>query len=146
MAKTQTSAGGIIFRKLGSSLEVALIGRKKAEKITWQIPKGMVEEGEEIEKTAQREVREETGLSGEVFKKIGKISYWYYFEGERIFKSVHFFLLKYIEGSVENHDDEVDFARWFQIEEAEKALAYKNEREILAKAKKMIEDEAAFNI
>jgi len=146
MVKKHTSAGGLIARKTDKAVEVALIGRKKDEKVIWQIPKGLVEEGEEIEKTAQREVREETGLKGEVLKKIGEIGYFYWFEGEKVFKTVHFFLLKYTEGSTADHDDEVDYARWFKIGEAESALNYKSEKEIMDKARKMIENEAALNI
>lgn len=143
MVKRHTSAGGLIVRKADNAVEVALIGRKKDEKVIWQIPKGLVEEGEAADKTAQREVMEETGLKGEVVKKIGEIGYFYRFEGERVFKTVHFFILKYVEGSTSDHDDEVDFAKWFKIEEAERALNYKNEREILSRAKEMIENEAA---
>lgn len=139
MAEKQFSSGGVVFKADKGKIEVALIGRKKNAKVIWQIPKGLNEKGESLEETAKREVREEAGVDGEVIKKLGEISYWYYFEGKRTFKTVHFFLLRYLKGSTEEHDYEVDFARWFSIDEAETLLEYENERKIMRKAKKEIE-------
>ncbi len=74
--------------------------------------------------------------------KIETIEYWYVGDhrGERarFHKLVHFFLLKYIQGDVENHDFEVAEARWVKAEEALKMLAFKSEREIVEKAIKLI--------
>lgn len=139
MVAKQVSSGGVVFKADKGRVEVALIGRKRNSKIIWQIPKGLNEKGESLEETAKREVREEAGVEGEIVKKLGEISYWYYFEGKRTFKTVHFFLLKYKKGSTEEHDYEVDFAKWFSIDEAEKVLEYENEREIMRKARNEIE-------
>jgi len=89
-----------------------------------------------MEQTARREVREETGLEGKVQEKLGEIQYVFYSLEERskIQKIVHFFLMKYLQGSVENHDAEVEEARWFPIEKAKEQLVYENEREVLKKA------------
>src|SRR4051812_44062006 len=54
----ETTSGGIIFRhnEKSGDLEILLI---KDAKNRWTIPKGHVEEGEEPQQTAEREIREE---------------------------------------------------------------------------------------
>ena len=139
-AQQQTSSGGVVFRTINKKIEVALIyvnGRKE-----WCLPKGLVEKGEAMEYTALREVREETGLNGRIAGKIGSINYWYIRkEGEdkvKFFKTVHFFLMEYIDGNIDDHDWEVEEARWFTIEEAIEIAEYKSEKETLRKALEMI--------
>ena len=136
--KTQrvVSSGGVIFRTVNGQFEVALISRGKV----WCLPKGLIEQGETTEETALREVKEETGLEGEIFKKIGEISY-NFFRGKRYLKKVHFYLLKHIGGSVSNHDFEADRVKWFPISEAFQVLTYVNERRILRKAEEMLKRE-----
>jgi 8-oxo-dGTP pyrophosphatase MutT (NUDIX family) len=125
---------------MGEEIEVALVSVK--DRGIWCLPKGIVEEGEETEKTALREVHEETGLSGEILGKVGAISYWYYSDEKtvRVHKTVHYFLMRYVSGRTEEHDAEVDDARWFPLDEAFDVLVYKGERAVLLKARKMIED------
>ena len=60
--------------------------------------------------------------------------YWYTLHGERVLKSVTFFLFDYVSGSVEDHDDEVESAAWIPLEEAPELLSYKGEREMAEKA------------
>ena len=105
------------------------------------LPKGWIEKGEGPEEAAIREVREETGLTGRILHKIGEINYFFYSDKkEKIVKDVHFYLLEYISGITADHDEEVDDAGWFLLEEAIPLLSYKNEREILIKAGDMIKN------
>ncbi len=138
--KNRTSSGGVMFRKTEDGIEVVLIAVSLRN--TWCLPKGMIDKNEDAPAAALREVREETGLSGEILDEIGCISYWYFLKDEmvRVRKTVHFYLLKYIDGSTDNHDHEVDEARWYPINEAVERLSYKGEKEILQKAWKMIEE------
>jgi len=128
------SAGGVVYRIDNGKVEVALILRGK----NWGLPKGLIEPRETPEQTAVREVREETGLRGELLQKLGDIKY--NFVKEVFFsKTVHFFLLKYLEGSIEDHDYEVDKVEWFPIDEAVKILAYPNERRMAEKAREILQ-------
>jgi 8-oxo-dGTP pyrophosphatase MutT (NUDIX family) len=134
------SAGGIVYRWAGAHPEVILIARDGGR--VWCLPKGLVEKGEGVRETALREVHEETGVRGEIVSKIGRVNYWYVGrEGEepvRIFKTVHFYLMRYLEGDVQQHDWEVEEARWFPVEEAIRRATYSGEREMLEKAARMI--------
>jgi 8-oxo-dGTP diphosphatase len=137
----QISSGGVIFRKRKALIEVALISVKGGK--VWGLPKGTAEKGENLARTAHREVKEETGLDGSILENLGHIEYFYTFkEGEelkRYFKIVYFFLMEYTGGDVKDHDHEVDECRWFPIDEAIEALKYKDEKEIVKKAKAIIE-------
>ena len=137
--KKQTSSGGVIFRNSRKGIEAALIAVKN--KTVWCLPKGAIDKNEDFQTAAVREVREETGLSGEIIDKIGKISYWYFIKDKNVKfnKTVYFYLMEYKSGSTDAHDQEVDDAQWFPIEEAIGKLAYKGEKEILQKARQMIE-------
>lgn len=130
------SSGGVIFRTVDGTFEVALISRGKL----WCLPKGLIEAGETAEETALREVREETGLAGQILKKIGKIHYDFIKE-KHFFKTVHFYLLKFVEGSTDAHDFEADSVKWFPISEGLQILTYPNEKRMLEKANEILRQE-----
>lgn len=136
----QVSAGGVAYRKLRGKIEIAII--KVAPENRWQLPKGIVDKGESPEEAAVREVREETGIDAEIIDKIETIEYWY-FSGKgadrvRYHKYVHFFLMKYLSGNTEDHDHEVEEARWAKIDKAIEMLAFKSERDVVEKAREQI--------
>jgi len=138
--KLQISAGGVAFRKRNRKIEVALIS--VGERQRWQLPKGVVDKGESTEDAAVREVREEAGIDTEVVERIDKVEYWYFWneDGRRVryHKFVYFYLLRYKSGDVRDHDDEVNEARWVEIDEAIKLLAFDSEKKIVEKAKALI--------
>jgi 8-oxo-dGTP pyrophosphatase MutT (NUDIX family) len=138
--KEQTSAGGVVYRRRGAEVEVALISVGKEGR--WQLPKGLVGRGESPEEAALREVREETGLVCEIVAPLEPVEYWYFSKGGarrvRFHKRVHFYLMRYVSGETEEHDDEVNEARWVDSEEAAGMLAFRGERKALAEALEMV--------
>jgi 8-oxo-dGTP pyrophosphatase MutT (NUDIX family) len=138
----QTSAGGVAYRCNEGIIEIAVILVEKNRR--WQLPKGHVDRGETNERAALREVREEAGVETELVSPIETIEYWFVGNehGTRVRyrKSVHFFLLKYLSGNVEDHDHEVIEAKWVEVNEAIRLLAFKNESEVVRKATAMLAD------
>ncbi|MEE8575255.1 MAG: NUDIX hydrolase [Thermodesulfobacteriota bacterium] len=141
-AGREISSGGVIYRKKGRLIEVALISVKGGKR--WGLPKGLQEPGENLARTAHREVAEETGLEGKIVTKIDEINYFYTykdeFESKKVFKIVYFFLMEFTSGDTNLHDDEVDDCRFFEINEAIELMTYPDEREIITKAKALIDE------
>jgi 8-oxo-dGTP pyrophosphatase MutT (NUDIX family) len=98
------------------------------------LPKGHPEDGESPGEAALREVREEAGVVARLVEPLGDVRYWYTREGRRIAKVVSFFLLDYVSGEVDDHDLEVEHARWMPLEQAARELTYAGEREMAARA------------
>ncbi len=127
--KYEVSAGGLVLRKDGASLDALLIGR--GEPRVWSLPKGHVEARETQDQAALREVREVKVCWAEIITKISDIWYWFFLNRTKHKKAVHFFLMRYQSGDTANHDHEVDEARWFEIKAAKKALKYVNEKRLV---------------
>jgi 8-oxo-dGTP pyrophosphatase MutT (NUDIX family) len=109
----------------------------------WALPKGLIDEGETGAATALREVAEETGAHGRSLGKLGDVKYVFTWppkpaHGERIFKVVSFFLVRYEGGRLgdlaEEHRHEVAEVKWLPLEEAPRLLAYGGEKDMARKA------------
>jgi 8-oxo-dGTP pyrophosphatase MutT (NUDIX family) len=136
------SAGGVLVRRLRGRWMMAAIrpGGKPAG--LWALPKGRIDAGERAEQTALREVAEETGAHGRSLGKLGDVRYVFTWDGERIFKIVSFFLIRYEGGRLgelpEEFRHEVADVRWLPLAEAPKLLAYGGERDMAKKAMIML--------
>jgi 8-oxo-dGTP diphosphatase len=136
--RREFSAGGVLVRRLRGRWMLAAIRPAGKREGTWALPKGLIARGESPEATAVREVAEETGAEGRLAGKLGDVRYVYTWAGERVFKVVSFYLLRYAGGRLgelaPEQAHEVDEVRWLPLDEAPRLLAYKGEREMAAKA------------
>jgi 8-oxo-dGTP diphosphatase len=137
------SAGGVLFRRdeEEQANEVCLIKvRTRGGNPSWRLPKGWIEPDETSEDAAVRETLEETGCVGEIIAPLSDIEYWYTRRGDssgeriRVQKNVDFYLMSYLHGSVDDHDDEVEEARWFTIPRALESISYDAESRVLQEA------------
>jgi 8-oxo-dGTP pyrophosphatase MutT (NUDIX family) len=136
--KREFSAGGVLVRRLRNRWMVAAIRPAGKKAGVWALPKGNIASGEAPAATALREVYEETGAHGRMVEKLGDVRYVYTWGGERIFKVVSFFLLRYSDGRLgelpAETAHEVEEVRWLALDEAPRLLAYGGERQMAAKA------------
>jgi 8-oxo-dGTP pyrophosphatase MutT (NUDIX family) len=132
-SEREVSAGGVVVHD-GQVLVIVPTRRAADGSQVLALPKGHPDEGETIVQAATREVREETGIVVESVQELGEVCYWYVRNRHRIAKSVHFFLFRPLGGDLADHDDEVLEARWMALAEAQKALSYAGEREMVARA------------
>ena len=148
----EISAGGVVLRnkdgvwwmaaiELPAETETARLPKRDKAKAVLCLPKGLVDPGEKALDAALREVREETGLTAVPITKLADIKYVYvrsWGDGERVFKIVSFYLLRYESGRIndisEDMSIEVGCARWIKLEDAPKLLAYRGEKQMAKKA------------
>jgi predicted NUDIX family NTP pyrophosphohydrolase len=137
----KTSAGILLYRGDGESLEVLLVHPggpfwAKKDEGAWSIPKGEVEAGEEPSACALRELEEEIGSSlgltaerlselGEVRLKSGKVVQGWAAEGEfdPATLSSNTFKVEWPPRSGKEREfPEVDRAEWFSPEQARRKI------------------------
>ena len=158
----EISAGGVVLREISGIWHVALIEPRKDEpqkeisktartprksaRAVRTLPKGLVDPGEKPQAAAVREVREETGIVAEPVTKLSDSKYVYvrsWGDGERVFKIVSFYLMRYVSGEIDDLVPEmrieVKRALWVPLTEAAKQLAYSNERKVLRQAQDYLE-------
>jgi 8-oxo-dGTP pyrophosphatase MutT (NUDIX family) len=134
-AATATSAGGIVIR-FQDAVPQFVAGRRRRERdgAAWTLPKGTPISGETLEQTAVREVGEETGLQVRIVSPLDAIKYTFVQRGTRIHKTVHYFLMEPIGGSLEDHDREFEEVRWISFQDAPALLSFETERSLVGLA------------
>jgi 8-oxo-dGTP pyrophosphatase MutT (NUDIX family) len=152
----EISAGGVVIRKEDGVWWVAAIELPAAaaavstpsqravrskSKAVLCLTKGLLDPGEKALDAAPREVREETGITAVPITKLGDIKYVYvrsWGDGERVFKIVSFYLLRYESGQIDSIADEmrieVGRAKWVPLENAPQLLAYGGEKQMTRQA------------
>ena len=160
----EISAGGVVIRKQDGAWWMAAIelpvARTRSPTLPNEpfaqnrrpvlcLPKGLIDPGEKALDAALREVREETGIIAVPITKLGDIKYVYvrsWGDGERVFKIVSFYLLRYESGEIDNITEdmriEVGRAKWVPLEDAPQLLAYSGEKQMARQALEYVEAHA----
>ena len=150
--KFEFSAGGIVYRPVRQAQGkqgFEILVSKHSQHHGWVFPKGLIGDkvkGEKKEKTALREVKEETGIEGEIENHIEPVTYWYVFEGdpstgsgqEKIKKTVYYFIMKYVGGDITKHDNEMEEVEWIDYNDVSARLTYPSDKEAWKEAKQLI--------
>ena len=129
----ELSAGGAVVHD-SDVIVVVPVKRDAGRRRVLALPKGHLDKGETDEAAATREVAEETGVHAELIDKLGDVEYTYERRGRRRAKRVAFYLFEYRSGSLEDHDHEIEVARWMPLAQAVEELTYPGEREIVRRA------------
>jgi 8-oxo-dGTP pyrophosphatase MutT (NUDIX family) len=138
-ARRVVSAGGVVYRHGKDGTEVVVCGRTSEG--LWALPKGSPMDGETLEVTALREVQEETGLLVAIDDTVGSIQYRFTGPDGTVYdKRVWHYLMRPTGGNLEAHDVEFDAVRWASAEEALRLLRHPNEREIVRRAVRLIQE------
>jgi 8-oxo-dGTP pyrophosphatase MutT (NUDIX family) len=119
------AAGGVVWRRSGDDLEVALIHRPRYD--DWSLPKGKLDPGESFEEAALREVEEETGFRCRLGRELGET---HYRDRKDRPKVVRYWAMEDCEGEFQPND-EVDEVRWVGVDEAKSMLSYDFDRELV---------------
>ncbi|MCH5296188.1 MAG: NUDIX domain-containing protein [Ruminococcus sp.] len=130
----EKSCGAIIFHKTKQNTKVLLVKNNSGR--YWSFPKGHIEDGENEQQTAIREIKEETGLDVTIFDNFREISEYCPFG--KIRKRVVFFLAQAFTDNVKIQEEEIDSYIWVDLQQARKMCVYDNDLRIIDKAETAI--------
>ncbi len=138
--KSEHSCGIVPLKKEKDRIYVLIIVHKGGRH--WGFPKGHKDPGETDLQTAERELKEETGLS--IVRWVSRTpyveTYTFYKIRQKICKKVSYFPA-FVEGDLALQSEEIVDSRWVLIEEADRHLTFKEAKEICAKVITLLEDE-----
>ena len=129
LMKFQFSAGGVVFKK--EKNEIFILVSQHSQHHGWVFPKGLIGdhiENENKEDTALREVKEETGAEGKIIKTLTPVEYWFVLDGDKVKKTVYYFLMEYVSGDISKHDNEMENVEWLKKDEVEARLTYSSDK------------------
>ena len=136
--RREFSAGGVLVRRMRGRWYVAAIRPGGKPQGSGRCRRAGSGRARIPGRPRVREVEEETGARGRLDRKLGDVRYVYTWDGDRIFKVVSFFLVRWSGGRLGDIAPEfaveVAEVRWLPLEDAPRLLAYGGERDMVAKA------------
>src|SRR3990167_5413602 len=130
--KHTTSAGGVVLNNMREVLVVSQHG------LSWSLPKGHIEKGEDPVAAARREIFEESGIKNITFvKELGS------YERHRMsldggddtseLKTIYMFVFRTTEVDLHPRDRENPEARWVRKESVADLLTHRKDKEFFQK-------------
>ena len=137
----EPTSGGIVFRHgKNGDIEILLIQDAKDR---WTIPKGHIEEGENAQQTARREIGEEAGLTDvDMLGWLGKIHFRYRRVDRLVLMTTQIYLVR-ARGDTNTIQKEewMNGIRWFSFSEALDLIEYEDIGKLMLLAMKRIREE-----
>ena len=136
------SSGGVVFKKEGNKT-LWLVTKSAISDLypnaVWRLPKGWIDEGENTEEAAVREVREEGGVEAKIIKKIETVRYFFTTpDRAKILKFVTFYLMEFVKDLPQGFGEETSEIAWLPFDQAYKKLSFSGEKQMLKKAQAML--------
>lgn len=128
----EQTAGGVVIRRNKKSNELEVLLTQDA-KDRWTIPKGHIEEGETAKETAEREIREETGLQEmDVLSWLGKINFRYRRQTSLVLMTTQIYLV-HAKGDTDKlaKEDWMNGIGWFKVHDALDMIEYEDISKLL---------------
>ena len=132
------ASGGVVVNKDSKVLIIKRFGK-------WDLPKGKVNEGENIEEAALREVTEECGIGPlKIINKLQPTFHTYYLNNQQMLKQTHWFEMQYDgdENFKPQVEEDITEVKWVEKSELSSILdnTYKSVIDVLVDAKKLVLD------
>ena len=128
------ASGGVVWRRGEDGPEIVIVHRPRYD--DWSLPKGKLDKGESWKEAALREVEEEVGLRCRLGDELEPTSYQ---DRKGRNKVVRYWLMEPKNNSKFKPNDEVDEIRWLSPEDAQAAVSYPHDAELVREAAGRIE-------
>jgi 8-oxo-dGTP pyrophosphatase MutT (NUDIX family) len=130
------AVGGVIYRQRAGQPELLLIRKRHG---FWTLPKGQVKRGESEYDALAREVREETGIGGDIEAPVQQVSYTVQKAGRMRRKVVTYYAMRASEGVLRPGVREgIEFVRWFPFSAALRRIRRKRVRAVARAARQLL--------